>query len=173
MPISAKYIELNRELHERNEHYGSKGDKWATKVDTIAERFHVKSICDVGCGKGTLGNVLSSKYQWFDYDPAVKGKETPPTYAEMIVCTDVIEHIEPEHLENFLTFLQGKCLRICFLTVSTRAAHKTLDDGRNAHLTIEPIEWWLPQLTKRFRMLSLEANTSEFEFTGASKCAFI
>ena len=33
---------------------------------------------------------------------------------------------------------------------------KVLPDGRNAHLTQEPIEWWLPKLTDRFDIQTLQ-----------------
>lgn len=169
MLISAEYRALNQKLHEENEHFGSHSDKWADKVDSFAKNFHIQSILDVGCGKGTLGQAIGSKYDWRDYDPAIPGKDKLPAYADMVVCTDVIEHIEPEFLENFLTFIQSRALKVIFLTVATRPAQKMLEDGRNAHLTIKPIEWWLPKMNERFKMLRVEGTPSEFEYWGACK----
>jgi hypothetical protein len=45
---------------------------------------------------------------------------------------------------------------VAFITIHTGPAMKHLPDGRNAHLTQEPIEWWLPKLTDRFDIQTLQ-----------------
>lgn len=173
MLISAEYRALNQKLHEESEAFGCDSAKWSGKVDSFAKSFNIKSILDMGCGKGMLGKAIGHKYDWREYDPAIPGKDTLPKYADMVVCTDVIEHIEPEHLENFLTFIQSRALKVIFLTIATRPAQKILDDGRNAHLTIKPIDWWLPKLNDRFKMMRIEGSPSEFEYWGASKVNYL
>jgi hypothetical protein len=62
----------------------------------------------------------------------------------------VLEHIEPELLDNVLDDLQRLTLRAAMCTVHTGAAVKFLPDGRNAHLIQQPPEWWLPKFEARF-----------------------
>jgi 2-polyprenyl-3-methyl-5-hydroxy-6-metoxy-1,4-benzoquinol methylase len=73
-----------------------------------------------------------------------------PEPAEMVACVDVLEHIEPDKLENVLDDLRRCVKRVGFFSVSTVAAEKILSDGRNAHLIIEPPSWWLPKIQSRW-----------------------
>ena len=47
---------------------------------------------------------------------------------------ELMEHIEPECLEEVLDNLQWLSLKAVFLVIATRPAKKMLADGRNAHL---------------------------------------
>ena len=38
-------------------------------------------------------------------------------------------------------------------TVHLQPAKKTLPDGRNAHLILQPAEWWAERLGEHFRVL--------------------
>jgi hypothetical protein len=47
---------------------------------------------------------------------------------------------------------------------------KTLPDGRNAHLTQQPLEWWLPKLMSRWDTQTVQvAHENGFYFIGYSK----
>jgi 2-polyprenyl-3-methyl-5-hydroxy-6-metoxy-1,4-benzoquinol methylase len=98
-----------------------------------------------------------------EYDPAIAGKEASPAPADLVVCTDVLEHVEPELLDHVLDHLQGLARRLLFLVVATRSAKKTLEDGRNAHLIVEPDAWWRDTLERRLSIVhwrSLEGRFS-------------
>ena len=47
---------------------------------------------------------------------------------------------------------------VAFLTVHTGPASKILPDGRNAHINQQPMEWWLPKLTQRFELQTIQAT---------------
>lgn len=81
----------------------------------------------------------------------------------MVVCTDVLEHIEPEYLEAVLDDIQRLSKKAAVVVVATREAMKSLPDGRNTHLIVEPYTWWLPKLTDRFNMVSFN-KTGDEEF---------
>ena len=51
-----------------------------------------------------------------------------------MICTDVLEHIEPDCLQAVLGHLRQVSREYTFVNISTRAAVKSLHDGRNAHL---------------------------------------
>ncbi len=81
-----------------------------------------------------------------EYDPAIEGKDGRPVFADLVVCTDVLEHIEPDRLDNVLTHLRTLARRAVFVVINTQPSNKTLTDGRNAHLIVEPAVWWYERL---------------------------
>lgn len=81
----------------------------------------------------------------------------------MVACIDVLEHIEPDYLEDVLDHLESLTEVILFCSIHTGPAGKTLDDGRNAHLIQQPYTWWLPKLWDRFEVQSFQV-TSPAEF---------
>ncbi len=96
------------------------------------------------------------------YDPAIEGLDDEPEPADLVVCGDVLEHIEPECLDAVLDDLKRCTVKAIFLTVATRPAKKTLSDGRNAHLIQQPAEWWLPKIMQRWELQAFHATVGEF-----------
>lgn len=114
-------------------------------------------MLDYGCGKGVLAEILSwVKIQ--NYDPAVPEWAREPAPADLVVCTDVLEHVEPDCLDAVLDHLQRLTLKALFVEIGLVPAFKHLDDGRNAHLIVQPVEWWLPRLWQRFSLHSVEMS---------------
>lgn len=147
--ISPAYLDLQRELHSRPQGYGGKGFKWAETVLAIAREFDVSSILDYGCGEGSLARrvrELQRSIVVSEYDPAIAGKDGWPMFADLVVCTDVLEHVEPERLEAVLAHLNMLARKAVFFVVALDEANKTLADGRNAHLILESKAWWTTQV---------------------------
>lgn len=146
--ISPGYLAQQRALHTSGD-YGRSGDRWADLVETLAREIGARTVLDYGCGKGHLGEVLRDRGMTvFDYDPAMPGKEYAPV-ADLVVCTDVMEHIEPEKLTGVIDHLGEVARFALFMAISTRPAGKTLPDGRNAHLIIASGTWWRSQFKAR------------------------
>lgn len=161
--ISENYRALNADLHRTNLAYGVSGSKWAPAVMKTANLFKAVSVLDYGCGKGTLGEAMAaSPLELWEYDPAIPGKDEDPPQCDLVVCTDVLEHIEPECLDEVLNHLGALALCGLFLVVATRPAKKVLADGRNAHLTVEPAKWWLPKIMDRWKPLHFLDLGGEF-----------
>jgi 2-polyprenyl-3-methyl-5-hydroxy-6-metoxy-1,4-benzoquinol methylase len=145
--ISEQYRALNKDLHLQGS-YGRKGDKWVDRVTDLVARFQPETILDYGCGQGALGRALNIPIA--EYDPAIEGKDSQPAPADLVVCTDVLEHIEPDYLDTVLDDLK-RVSKVClFAVISTRPAKKFLADGRNAHLIVEPWTFWNEKLSERF-----------------------
>lgn len=164
MLITEAYRELNRRLHAGGS-FGRRGDKWATAVADLAQREGLVDLLDYGCGQGALRLALAASLpalQVREYDPAIVGKDHPPHPADLVVCTDVIEHIEPELLDNVLDELRRLSRKRLFVVISTRPAKKLLEDGRNAHLIVEPEALWRPRLEQRFQVLDWQSRGDEF-----------
>lgn len=149
--ISPEYQKQQEELH-KNPEYGIASLGAASTVSKVCNTYGVEELLDYGAGKGRLAKHLQVDHpmRLQMYDPAIPKWSEKPDPAEMVTCIDVLEHVEPELLENVLDDLKRVTKRIGFFTVSTSPAEKTLSDGRNAHLIQEPMEWWLPKFMQRW-----------------------
>jgi hypothetical protein len=161
--ISAAYLETQRTLHAAPRGYGARGAKWAETVTRLAQQIGATSILDYGCGQGSLGRTLRAvkpaTWRIDEYDPAIAGKNHPPSFADLVVCTDVLEHIEPDRLMAVLAHLRLLARKAVLLVINLREANKTLSDGRNAHLIIETPEWWEARLREAgFTLVSWPAD---------------
>jgi uncharacterized Rossmann fold enzyme len=146
--ITPEYADLNRRLHKENVAYGVGGGRHAPAVLAIAESLQTHSILDYGCGKGYLAKAID--FPIWEYDPAVPGKDEPPRPADLVVCTDVLEHIEPDLLDYVLDDIRRCTKKVAYLVIHTGLATKTLPDGRNTHLIREGEEWWRARLSRLF-----------------------
>lgn len=149
--ISDEYLAQQVELH-KNPDYGVASVHFAPIVSKVCNQYGVEELLDYGAGKGRLAKHLQVDHPMRIqmYDPAIPKWSEAPDPAEMVACLDVLEHIEPHLLENVLDDLKRVTKRIGVFTIATMEALKTLPDGRNAHLTVEPAGWWLPKLMSRW-----------------------
>lgn len=151
MLISKDYASLNARLHAESEGYGSSSWRYIGPALKLMERRGCKSLLDYGCGKGSLlGWMPNVGVDAAGYDPAMEQYSDDPDPVDFVVCTDVLEHIEPEYLGDVLSHLESKMLKAGLFVIGLGEAKKTLPDGRNAHLIIQPPEWWLTKLNKRW-----------------------
>lgn len=169
MLITPEYRDLNRQLHETRPDYGTTAPKYVDHVAQIATMMGAVSILDYGCGKGLLAESMRNQYPVLEFDPCIDGKDAPPAPADLVVSVDVMEHIEPDCLDAVLDDIARLAKRAVYLTVATRPAVKTLADGRNAHLIVEPIDWWLPKLLARWSPRLITASEGEFVFFAVAK----
>lgn len=146
MLITDEYKAQLQKLHKHS--FGGGGARWKDEVLRLCELNGTQDVLDYGSGKGRLAKALPFPIK--QYDPAIGPDERAPS--DIVVCTDVLEHIEPECLDDVLDDLFGLCREVAFLVISTRPAHKSLPDGRNAHLIVEPFQWWFAKLRPRCRV---------------------
>lgn len=150
MLITEEYRAQNAALHAESEVYGVSGSVWASRIRDVCAALQTHDLLDYGCGKGTLQQGLSWKIH--QYDPAVPEFSAPPEPHDVVACCDVLEHIEPECLEDVLDDLQRLIKKAGFFIIANRPAAKTLPDGRNAHLIQEGPDFWLPRLLARWHI---------------------
>jgi hypothetical protein len=148
--ISSEYRELNAKLHQENPLYGIGGARHAKTVMQLCKAMETTSCLDYGSGKGLLARELS--FPIWEYDPCVPGKETSPRPADLVVCTDVLEHIEPDKLGWVLKDIARCTLRTAYFCIHTGPSTKTLADGRNSHVLQRPAHWWRKILKKFFTL---------------------
>ena len=164
MLISSDYKAQQETLHD-NPEYGKASIGYAPIVSQIVNTLGVTHLLDYGAGKCRLFEHLKAdhKMKLQAYDPAIAALSAPPVPAEMVACIDVLEHVEPECLDEVLDDLERLAEAVVFLTISTSQAMKALPDGRNAHLIQQPIEWWLPKVWERFDLHTVQ-RTNETSF---------
>lgn len=147
--ITEEYRKMQQDLH-KNPMYGVMSKQYSGLIEQVMRENALDTLSDYGAGKQRLYESMQTKpKEYYPYDPAF------PEYgeaksADLVACIDVLEHIEPDLLENVLLDLKRITQRFGFFTVHTGPAGKILSDGRNAHLIQEPKEWWLSRLKKLF-----------------------
>ena len=160
--ISAEYRALNTQLHMERKDYGRSGRKWAVTVADLVKESGAQSVLDYGCGKSTFKNAFSqlSNIPVSEYDPCIPGKEKLPDPVDVVVCTDVMEHIEPEFLDEVLEHIHSLG-KLFVMTVATREAKRKLPDGRNTHLIVRDVDWWREKLSEHFTILGIQMDPTE------------
>lgn len=167
--ISESYRRLQADLHASNSLYGRASADYAPMVAQIITGARVTEMLDYGAGKGLLGQALKSILPTpppiHHYEPAIPEWAGEPAPSDFVVCIDVLEHVEPECLDAVLDDLVRVTKRIGFFSVHCGPAKKTLADGRNAHLTQQPANWWLPRLLTRFDLSQFSRGPTGFWVT--------
>jgi precorrin-6B methylase 2 len=164
MLITEQYRAEQAALHAKG-NYGTASLQFGETVAALLNSTQARSLLDYGCGsKRSLLKALSLPQDvvYEGYDPAVPAYSSPPVPADLVCCIDVLEHIEPSLLDNVLSNLAELCDPYGFFTVHTGAAQKVLSDGRNAHLTQQGTNWWLPRFKHYFDVLAVNAIPSGF-----------
>lgn len=144
MTFSPEYRAQLVEMHRADgKSWGTKGFRHADEV--LQFSVGCRSILDYGSGKGTLREALRG-VDVRNYDPGIPGNDLPPEPADMVTCTDVLEHIEPEYLNEVLKHIFTLAQQKVYLHIALLPAKQFLPDGRNAHLIVQPADWWLTRL---------------------------
>lgn len=160
MLFSSDYQKLNQQLHREQPQWGTTGHKWVGVVQTLMKNYASKDLLDYGCGKQSLNVALGGGVR--GYDPGIADLSATPPPADIVVCTDVLEHIEPDCLEAVLDDIHRVTRRAVLLVIATRPAIHHLPDGRNAHLLQMPIGWWRKRVQSRFQVV-YEHNLRDLE----------
>jgi len=164
--ISDKLKKMYFDIHN-NTPFGKRG-KMPRGLKQFIKEIKPKSILDFGCGKGNLIVTLKENYpdiEVFGYDPANPQYANDVPCVDMVVSTDVLEHVEPEFINDTIEMLSLKG-KYHYHLISCAPAKLVLPDGRNAHLIQEGPDWWKP----RFENAGFEILSEEYrEFEKFSK----
>lgn len=149
--ITDDYRAQNAELHVTNKKYGVSGAQWTDYVTELIGEEGFVSVLDYGAGKGTLATALALRgITVREYDPAIPGKDAAPEPAELVICTDVLEHVQPECLDDVLADLARVTQKKLLFDIALVASIKTLPDGSNPHKLIEKPDWWKERIARYF-----------------------
>lgn len=155
--ISERYRDLNRQLHEACPTYGTTGVKHVSLISSAISKFSARSLLDYGCGKQTLLAEFP-KLEYRAYDPAIPALAGEPEPADIVVCTDVMEHVEPEFVDSVLRHIGTLANRAVVFSISCEEGVRLLADGSNTHRSVHDAEWWVRKL---FRIGAVEVHRAD------------
>jgi hypothetical protein len=144
--ISTGYRDELQGQHDRVPKWATDGHKHAPQVRQLIDQLQPKTVLDYGCGKQTLRDALSEEFRIQGYDPGMAATAGMPKPVDLVVCTDVLEHIEPKKLDRVLAHIERVAELAAYFVIATRPAKHVLPSGRNAHLIVQNADWWMERL---------------------------
>lgn len=136
LPGYHETLEQYQKIHARS--YGASAYLYFDQIAEEIIAINPSSVLDYGCGRSDL-----AAHFWKDgarriakYDPAIpQFKEMPEGEFDVVLCTDVMEHIRMPDVDQILQEIKAKSKKALF-TISMKPARAELPDGRNAHVTL-------------------------------------
>ncbi len=127
--------------------WGDTGWKFKDDIIPFLQANDARFVVDYGAGQGTLGKELrAAGYRIEEFDPS-REPFIPPKICDVVLSTDVFEHVEPEKLDNVLRYTYLLARRAGFFAIAKQPAKRILaHTGRNAHLICKPTEFWVEKL---------------------------
>ena len=169
MLISEKYRSLQKSLHQTHDSYGSIHKTHAPAIIAqLMNQHRIEELLDYGAGKLRLmkalhdGRMVDHPFKYRPYEPADARYSDSPEPAQLVVCHDVLEHIEPDCLDDVLDDIRRCTEWLFYFSIHCGPAGKVLADGRNAHLIQEPPEWWIPHLIRRWDVQLIQRDDRGF-----------
>jgi len=154
-------VPLYREMAEGGEQFhGLSILQHAKSIGRLLKEYDVSTVLDFGCGRGdAYRSPHKLHHEWglkrIDvalYDPAFSRHDhLPERRFSAVLCSDVLEHIPEENVNDFIGGLFKRAKRLVWASVCCRPAKKTFpQNGENLHVTVQPLEWW----QERFKAVS-------------------
>lgn len=106
--ISEAYRKVMAERHSQSSAFGSDGFRYREAVEKLVNATKSRSVLDYGCGKGVLAAKLD--FPIWEYDPAIDGKHYTPKAADLVICTNVLEHVEDDYFDAVMGDL-ARCVK--------------------------------------------------------------
>lgn len=140
--------------------WGTSGGKYAgaSVVRLLKDQPEIETILDYGCGHGTLKNWVEDKgitdKKWTLYDPCLPRRSKRPVGKfDLVITTDVLEHVEETLLNNVLKDLRsftGKFLYseiACYFCgcIFIHGPHP----GQDMHINLKAPDEWKKRLKHR------------------------
>jgi 2-polyprenyl-3-methyl-5-hydroxy-6-metoxy-1,4-benzoquinol methylase len=169
---SEGYAKQLKQLHDSSQAFGV-GNVTAKHYPVIKNLIQKKSfgsVLDYGCGKGHFLQYARQTFpglrvEGFDVASDEYGV-LPDGLFDMVVCLDVMEHVEFGAMSHVLSEIRSRVGRVFVCSVANYPAGKTLPDGRNAHVTQMPFGQWFTIFSTFFRV-------DQFMRTGKGEGLFI
>ena len=125
-------------------------------IKQLVDATKSTTMLDFGCGRGDAYRSPHKLHQSLGmprsavtlYDPAFRKSSALPTGRyDLVVTSDVLEHILPDEADEFVERLFGYAKKAVWASHCSRPAKKFFPDGRNLHTCVMPHEWWDEKFT--------------------------
>lgn len=161
--MKVDYAAEYRALHERKKKWfsGKSIMNYAGEIAELVYATDAKTILDYGSGKGKQYTDFLVHKRWGGvlprcFDVGVeKFSKRPEGLFDGVICTDVMEHIDQDDVDEILADIYSfvRPHGFAFFNIACRPSNndkKRLSDGRDVHLTVKPPHWWLHKFTPYF-----------------------
>lgn len=134
-------------LHSKGYFRGYSVLRYKEEIKNIVNTTKSSTILDYGSGKGWQYSIIKMNKFWnvsVDcYDPYVEYFSilSDKTY-DGVICTDVLEHIPEDKLNETLSIIFSKATKFVFFSIFIEKAKKKFSNGINIHVTVKPAEFW-------------------------------
>lgn len=175
-----KYVKLYSESRK----YGH--GKHFRKAKGHLREMGIKSVCDVGAGKGDFCRWMVAngceKVYGIDIacDIVAEGVEwhVAPAHqiplsdkaVEWVTSFDMMEHLLPQEVDEVLDEFKRVATKGMFLSIAYIESSFGKEEGLSLHMTVREKEWWLKKL-RRYGAVTLVNNYIKVNFEDdASEC---
>ena len=164
-----EYGEMMRQMHEKGNFgiHGYTDIEWSSRalISLVCTLQRPVRVLDYGAGAGTYAEAIHKVFKWVtvtSYDPFhPKFRDNPePDEHDAVICTDVMEHVETECVDNTLKYIASKARFMACFSIALEDANKFLPDGRNAHVTQKSPKWWANKLREHFALVEYTIGLS-------------
>lgn len=162
--LEAILPQLYRDMHAKGLFLGTTWERHLPRFLKFVGDPAVSPIVDYGCGpNGGLAQALGDKV--ISYDPYVTqyAADPWPQNPRALFTCDVLEHMTIGQLRWFVRKVSKQPqIEKIYVSLSTRSANKIMPNGMNAHLTVQPPDWWHGffdyALTDKFECVAAETD---------------
>ena len=176
--FTKEYAEMQKQMHEHYTKYGAGVPALLQTIfsmtSQLVKRHGSLTVLDYGSADGNVERGLTEKFwvppgvSFVNYDPFIEGSSKDPDPANLVLCMDVMEHVEPQCTEAVLDHIQALTKNVVLFSICMIPAKKVLPDGRNAHINLRDAEYWMCQVRKRFIVSEFKATHDALLFVGQS-----
>lgn len=147
--ISEYWRDQNSLLHESCIGFGIRGARHSDIVQQLCRHIGTVDVLDYGCGAAKLSASLP--FPISSYDPCIPKFSRHPSPADVVVCTDVMEHVEGDMINQTLREIFDLSRIACYFAIATKPDwSKSMPDGSNPHCSVMSHGGWLEILTMLF-----------------------
>jgi 2-polyprenyl-3-methyl-5-hydroxy-6-metoxy-1,4-benzoquinol methylase len=139
-----------------------------------------QTVADVGCGNGIATAKLQAQglnatgidfvdVAWKQQLPFINACvwDLPDVKFDYVFCTDVFEHLPEDKIDLAFDNIKRIASRGVYFAIATRPDEEGKKINEILHLTVKPLEWWIPRLESRWQGVSLHnRNGQEFNWAG-------
>jgi len=140
--------------------WGFTGGKYAgaTVLALLKEHPEIETILDYGCGNGSLKEYIEEEgitdRKWTLYDPATEEhKEPPKGKFDLVITTDVLEHVEEIMLNKVINNLRELTGRFLYSEIACYYCGIVFADGpypgEDLHINMKCPDVWQMRLQHR------------------------
>ena len=158
--ISKEYKEKIVAFHKKRGWGGPISNNVPSIIYTYMALSQANSILDYGAGSGLFKEKMdnqypNAKFNIHEYEPGIIGKDDDPPICDATVCLDVLEHIEPDKIDNVLQHIYDKTNKWAYIIICCTPSRKTFPDGQNLHILQRESNWWLEKFKYEWDMFDI------------------